>query len=215
MNIQTNLRAFPNVFSHPVLSGRPMAMAVQRDLDFGPDRSLTDLGEHPDRRAQADVRLHPSPDLRVLLADDDPVSQMMTRAVLARWSISMDSALDGRDAIRQAIAMPFDIILMDIEMPEGDGFEATTFIRGYEEASGRVGVPIVAYSNDSRLRDDEAQERMARAGMDDVLAKPCHTDSLAACLFKWLPAEFMPAAEVKARIQLQRRLDPRHRGAAE
>jgi CheY-like chemotaxis protein len=152
------------------------------------------------QRALPENRLHPSPTLRILLADDCTISQMMTRAVLARWSIHLHSAVDGRDAIHQALSTRFDMVLIAVELPECDGFEVATFIRAYESGNGLTRVPIVAYSNSPRVLDLDG---MIKAGIDDVLAKPCHTDTLAACLYRWLPREFATAAEVKDRVRIE------------
>jgi len=204
MTIQSNLRRIPNAFSHPILAGRAPLSSPRQSPDVGvrgkeePDSAASETPERPGACSAPEVlSLRPPSTLQVLLVDDCRISQLLTRSVFADWSIRMHSAVSGRDGIRKAIVHRFDIILMDIEMPDCDGFAAAAFIRAYGAAQGLPRVPIVAFSNSPRV--DDMQE-LARAGIDDVLSKPCHSDSLSLCLHRLLPhayaaAEKAPRAE--------------------
>jgi CheY-like chemotaxis protein len=114
----------------------------------------------------------PSPCLRILLVEDNPVNQRVARALLARKGHSVVVAANGREALDAVAAEPaFDLVLMDLQMPEMDGLEATAAIRAGEEGTGRR-LPIVALT---ALAD---RERCLAAGMDAYLSKPVQPHQL-------------------------------------
>lgn len=103
---------------------------------------------------------------RVLLAEDTPANQKLIVLVLNKRGHSVAVAHDGREAVKMAAAAPFDVILMDLQMPEMDGFQATAAIRALP---GLARLPIVALTAHAMTGD---RERCLAAGMDDYLAKP-------------------------------------------
>ena len=128
-----------------------------------------------------------APTLRVLVADDCPINQMLAGTVLARWAISPLFALSGRDAVRLYAESRFDLVLRDIEMPDLDGFEATSRIRAYERGHHLSRVPIVAFTNSERASNIPLLQGF---GLDDLLRKPSTPNAMFLCLSKWCPDRF-------------------------
>jgi two-component system, sensor histidine kinase and response regulator len=115
------------------------------------------------------VHDHPSlAQLRVLLAEDNAVNRKVALAMLKRAGHRVTVAENGREAVELALHQMFDLILMDIQMPDVDGLEATQIIRKKEQLGGRH-VPIIAMTAHA-LKGD--RERFLNAGMDAYIAKP-------------------------------------------
>ena len=119
---------------------------------------------------------------RILLAEDNLVNQRVALAVLRKLGLQADTALNGAEALTAATATPYDLILMDCQMPEMDGFQATRGIRAMEAGERRV--PILAMTANAMQGD---RERCLEAGMDDYLAKPVAILDLKHALQRWLP----------------------------
>ena len=116
--------------------------------------------------------------LRVLVAEDNPVNQELIRRLLAKRGHACTMAADGRAALACWSAEPFDLVLMDVQMPELDGFETTAAIRAGEgERGGHV--PIIALTAHAMKGDDG---RCRAAGMDGYLSKPLRSAELFALL---------------------------------
>ena len=114
--------------------------------------------------------------LQILLAEDNAVNQRVARLMLERLGCRVDVAANGREAVEMVSQRNYDLILMDCQMPEMDGYEATVAIRSHER--GRR-IPIVALTANALDRD---RERCAAAGMNDFLSKPIRSDELRAVL---------------------------------
>jgi PAS domain S-box-containing protein len=147
----------------------------------------------PERRRDPSVDAPRDRPLHVLLAEDNLVNQRVTRAQLQRLECDVDVAGDGREAIAAVARRPYDLVLMDCQMPGVDGFDATREIRRREGDGRRV--PIVALTANA-LRGD--RERCLAAGMDDYLAKPTDLDALREMLARRAaPAREGRAAEAR------------------
>jgi signal transduction histidine kinase/DNA-binding response OmpR family regulator/HPt (histidine-containing phosphotransfer) domain-containing protein len=109
----------------------------------------------------------PGPPLRILLAEDNVVNQRMAQLLLERLAQTADIVSDGVEAVRAATQLPYDIILMDVLMPEMDGLEATRRIR---ELLPRERQPRIVAMTANALSGD--RERCLEAGMDDYISKP-------------------------------------------
>ena len=120
---------------------------------------------------------------RILLVEDNLVNQRVAVAVLKKLGLVPDLAANGRVACTAALAQAYDLILMDCQMPEMDGFQATRQIRAQEGSRHRV--PILAMTANAMSGD---RERCLAAGMDDYLAKPITILGLKSALLRWLPA---------------------------
>jgi CheY-like chemotaxis protein len=119
----------------------------------------------------------------ILLVEDTPVNQVLGRAILEKQGFEVVLAEDGQRAVEAAGGRTFDIILMDMQMPNMDGLEATRLIRQEERASGRMPVPIIAMTANA-MESDRA--RCMEAGMDAFLAKPFRRQEIMAVLGRFL-----------------------------
>ncbi len=120
--------------------------------------------------------------LRLLVADDNAVNQKIVRSLLAKLGHEATVAGNGMEAVAAAREAMFDVILMDVEMPEMDGFRATALIRAGEGPNR--GCPIVAMTAHAMAGD---RERCVQAGMDDYLSKPISRSELIAVLRRVCP----------------------------
>jgi signal transduction histidine kinase/ActR/RegA family two-component response regulator len=111
----------------------------------------------------------------VLVADDNPVNQKIAEQMLRKRRLQVTLADDGRQAVDAYRARPFDLVLMDVQMPEMNGFEAVAAIRALELSEGRRHTPIVAVTAHAMAGD---REKCLQAGMDAYLAKPLRRQQL-------------------------------------
>ncbi len=119
---------------------------------------------------------------RVLVVEDTAVNQLVARRMLERAGCRVDLAANGLEALSAYASLPYDLVLMDVHMPEMDGLEAAAEIRRREQDSGRH-TPIVALTASATQGD---RETSLSAGMDDYLTKPVRPADLEAILERWL-----------------------------
>jgi len=115
---------------------------------------------------------------RVLLAEDNAVNRVLAVRLLERRGFVVATAADGREALAALEKESFDVVLMDIQMPEMDGFEATKAIRKKEKSTG-MHIPIIAMTANAMKGD---QERCLEAGMDAYISKPVNTEKMFAAI---------------------------------
>ncbi|MHC4513906.1 MAG: response regulator [Planctomycetota bacterium] len=120
----------------------------------------------------------------VLLADDNSINQKVAAQMLQRLGCRVEVASDGQQAIEMYRDGGYDLILMDCEMPQVDGFEATRQIRGSEGGDRRI--PIIAMTANAMSGD---RQRCLEAGMDDYVSKPYRLKDLQATLERWIGGE--------------------------
>jgi CheY-like chemotaxis protein len=118
----------------------------------------------------------------VLLVEDNPINQKVACLMLERIGHRVVVAANGKEAMAALQGNRFDVVLMDCQMPEMDGFEATRRIRAEEQAGRHL--PIIAMTANAMLSD---REQCLSAGMDDYLSKPVRLSDLASMLERWLP----------------------------
>jgi signal transduction histidine kinase/DNA-binding response OmpR family regulator/HPt (histidine-containing phosphotransfer) domain-containing protein len=133
---------------------------------------------------------------RILLVEDNVTNQNVAVAILNRLGYRPDLVANGVEALRALRAADYDLVLMDCEMPEMDGYEATRQIREPGTGARNRRIPIIALTADAIAGD---RDRCLQAGMDDYLAKPIRAAQLADTLEKWLsrpaPGAVNPAAD--------------------
>jgi CheY-like chemotaxis protein/HPt (histidine-containing phosphotransfer) domain-containing protein len=145
------------------------------------DAILASVGNRmPHEAAAAEIPAvaPPSRHLRVLLAEDSVVNQKLAVYLLEKWGHRVTVVNNGREAVERVQAEPFDLVLMDVQMPEMDGLEATGILRKQEAGTSRH-VPIVAMTAHAMVGD---RERCLEAGMDDYLSKPIRARELLAVI---------------------------------
>jgi two-component system, sensor histidine kinase and response regulator len=131
-------------------------------------------------RVEENGAAHP---LRVLLAEDNPINRRVAVELLEQEGHRVTVASNGLEALERTGEDDFDVLLMDIQMPEMDGLEATRRIREREEGSGQH-IPVVAMTANAMSGD---RERCLEAGMDGYIAKPIRAAELFAALRQWAP----------------------------
>ncbi|MBN1323012.1 MAG: PAS domain S-box protein [Methanotrichaceae archaeon] len=120
---------------------------------------------------------------RILLVEDNSINQKVAQAMLKRLGYDADLAANGKEAIDALRRVPYDLVLMDCQMPEMDGFEAAISIRHGDSGALNPHIPIIAMTANTMKGD---RERCIEAQMDDYLAKPVQSGDLERMLDRWL-----------------------------
>jgi CheY-like chemotaxis protein len=157
-------------------------------------RLLPELGSVPRPRAipsAAAAKPHRSRLLHVLVAEDNAINQRVAARMLGRLGCIVDLCGNGLEAVTMANGFKYDLILMDVQMPELDGFEATVRIRAHASSQPK----IVALTASAMQSDRDA---CLAAGMDDYLAKPIRLESLAELLDRHFPTTAQGRGPAKA-----------------
>ncbi|MFA7329487.1 MAG: PAS domain S-box protein [Candidatus Delongbacteria bacterium] len=147
-------------------------------------------GEAGPPRAAAGPPIRPLPGLlagrpaRILLAEDNPTNQQVAQGILAKLGLRADAVATGEEVLRALADIPYDLVLMDVQMPQMDGLEATALIRAGQSGVRDPAVPIIAMTAHAMQGD---RERCLEAGMNDYVTKPVDPRALAMALERWLP----------------------------
>jgi CheY-like chemotaxis protein/HPt (histidine-containing phosphotransfer) domain-containing protein len=148
------------------------------------------------RRAAAAARARAPRKAKILLAEDHDINRELVREFLKMDGYACECAHNGREALRAFRERAFDLVLMDCQMPEMDGYEATRAIRRHEQrrraGNGSRRVPIVALTAHATA---EERERCLSAGMDDYLSKPLDPGLFRQTVERWLLANKPRAAD--------------------
>ncbi|MCA1946142.1 MAG: response regulator, partial [Desulfovibrio sp.] len=126
---------------------------------------------------------------RILVVEDEKVNRLTVRRLLEHHGLEVQEVEDGRAALEALRREPFDLVLMDIQMPGMDGLAVTRAIRQGEAGPASAAIPIVALTAYAMAGD---RERFLAAGMDDYLAKPFEFKDIAEVLQRFLPSHPMP-----------------------
>ncbi len=133
-------------------------------------------------RAQKTIRPDMFPGVKVLVVEDMKINLMLIVKILEKHGCETQEALNGREAVAAFESGTFDLVFMDCQMPEMDGFEATQAIRAIEAERGGH-TPIVALTADAMIGD---REKCLRSGMDDYLNKPLRQEQVTRILTQWV-----------------------------
>ncbi len=123
-------------------------------------------------------------DTQILLTEDNPINVTVATELLSGYGCNITPAGNGLEALRLVEKRNFDLIFMDCQMPEMDGFEATKEIRNFQKRNNAAHTPIIAFTANAMKTD---KEKCLHAGMDDYISKPVDQESLQDILTKWLP----------------------------
>jgi PAS domain S-box-containing protein len=152
-------------------------------------------GEHPAAVAQAPEAPVAGQRWRVLVAEDNPTNQKVAVSMLKRLGYRADTVANGREALKALQMIPYDLMLMDVQMPEMDGLEATRRFRALEIGTGRH-LPIIAMTAHASTAD---RDRCLAAGMDDFVTKPVQRETLGRKLAERLASAAEPGTEAQTR----------------
>jgi CheY-like chemotaxis protein len=166
--------------SKPVRQSQ-LRKALRQALAVGPPEPATS-------GAPARVNAAVPTSLRALLAEDNVVNQKVTVRMLEKLGIRADVAANGLEAVEMSQTVPYDLIFLDCQMPEMDGYQAAREIRLREGKTGRA--PIIAMTADVLSR-----ARCFESGMNGFIAKPVRLEDLAAAVRRHAPAELSAASQ--------------------
>jgi signal transduction histidine kinase/CheY-like chemotaxis protein len=121
--------------------------------------------------------------IRILVVEDNPVNQKVAQVMLRKMGLRADVVADGQEAVKTLQMIPYDLVLMDCQMPEMDGFEATRCIRQEGSKVLNPRIPIIAMTAATMQRD---RKKCIQAGMSDFIAKPVQQRELVEKLARWL-----------------------------
>ncbi|MFH1679272.1 MAG: response regulator [Candidatus Eisenbacteria bacterium] len=128
----------------------------------------------------------------VLVAEDNPVNQRVATQVLVKMGHRADAVANGKEAVEALRLVPYDLVLMDCQMPEMDGFEATELIRSPESGIRNPGIPIIALTAHAMKGD---RERCLAAGMNDYVTKPIQAGELNAAIERQMAGRARAASD--------------------
>ncbi|WKN42637.1 response regulator [Tunicatimonas pelagia] len=125
--------------------------------------------------------------LRILLVEDNPVNQYVATRFIKKWEASLDTANQGQEAVDKVKQQPYDVVLMDLQMPVMDGYEATKLIRAWEKQKKKNPVPIIALTASATAT---TRDKVKELGMNDFVTKPFDPKELfARLLMHWQKEE--------------------------
>jgi PAS domain S-box-containing protein len=148
--------------------------------------------------AREGVKLFAGYKLRVLLAEDNFTNQQVALGILRKFGVSADAVANGAEALKSLETIPYDLVLMDVQMPEMDGYETTSRIRDRESAVLNHEIPVIAMTAHAMTGD---REKCLKAGMSDYVSKPVSFESLAMVLENWLPKPLIPEIKGGAKVK--------------
>jgi len=158
--------------------GTIFSFTIQAEIHQGNELDFAEIKKNAAFEASFEGT-HNGKSLRILVAEDDPLNQKVLMEMLKRLGCKPDAVYDGREVLRALDNQDYDLVLMDVSMPEMDGITATQTIRRLQPEKGPKIVAVTAYA----LAGD--RERCLDVGMDDYITKPVQKKELEAILMKY------------------------------
>ncbi|MBU0518101.1 response regulator, partial [bacterium] len=124
--------------------------------------------------------------VRILLAEDNRVNQTVALAILGKLGYRADAVANGLEAVKALEMIPYDIVFMDVQMPEMGGLEATKVIRQMKSDVNSSAIPIIAVTANAMQGD---KEKYLEGGMDDYISKPISYEAVKNAIEKWTDKE--------------------------
>ena len=121
--------------------------------------------------------------VRILLAEDNIINQQVAQGILKKMGLRADAVANGAEAVRALETLPYDLVLMDVQMPVMDGLEATRQIRNPKRGIRNPDIPVIAMTARTMKGDTE---ECRKAGMNDFIAKPVDPAQMAEVIYRWL-----------------------------
>ncbi|CCG39722.1 Putative two-component sensor histidine kinase, hybrid system [Magnetospirillum molischianum DSM 120] len=166
-------RAIAETLENVVVTTKPIhALRLARDL------TATSAPEEP--QPSASERPATGPSLHILLVEDNRINQEVARGFLSSLGHDVEIASNAVEGVAMVVRNTFDLVLMDVQLPDMDGYRATQLIRSLDGPQARV--PVIAMTANAMEGD---RDRCLAAGMDDYLSKPIRRPILAATLARW------------------------------
>ncbi|MCF6285984.1 MAG: response regulator, partial [Candidatus Hydrogenedentes bacterium] len=164
------------------------------------DTIVAQLGEQESQKERKSIAVeerntvenHLREKVQILLVEDNAINQKVAVRMLARKGFHCDVVFNGREALARIAEKAYDLVLMDCQMPEMDGYAATRAIRHAEQEGGGEHIPIVAMTANAMQGD---RERCLAAGMDDYISKPVNARLLGEVVSRWTEPPNYPKAD--------------------
>ena len=167
---------FAAILAKPV-KHQQLCKAIMRQFKEAGFGSVEDHHAHRQKLSSEFAVKHP---MKILVAEDNPVNQLLAVMVLRKLGYEPSTATNGVKVLEAVLEQHYDIILMDVQMPEMDGIEATRLIRQQLKLQ-----PVIIAATANAMQED--RENCMQAGMDDYISKPLELDSLVKMLERWSP----------------------------
>lgn len=129
----------------------------------------------------------------ILIVEDNIINQKVAQEIITRFGLKSDIVSNGAEAVKALASVPYDLVLMDIQMPVMDGIEASRAIRSPDSGVMNSQIPIIAMTAYALEGD---REKCLEAGMNDYLSKPVNPQAMAKALERWLPHHGLPVEEL-------------------
>jgi signal transduction histidine kinase/DNA-binding response OmpR family regulator len=147
-----------------------------------PDKEFVSESSLPQSKAGSRIGTHPN--ALILLAEDNITNQQVALGILGKFGLQADVVSNGVEALKTLEKSPYDLVLMDVQMPEMDGIEATRQIRAPDSRVLNRQIPIIAMTAHAMASD---KDRCMEAGMNDYITKPINPEVLGEAIEAWLP----------------------------
>ncbi|HEX2956002.1 MAG TPA: response regulator, partial [Chitinispirillaceae bacterium] len=167
-------------------------------LDSGNNSNLNKKSLFTGHSAMEQLRLFTDYNIRALIVEDNPINQQVALSILKKLGLKTEAVSNGAEAVKLLETIPFDVVLMDVQMPVMDGYEATACIRDPKSKVLNHEIPIIAMTANAMNGD---REKCLDAGMDGYVSKPIDPVTVAGELEKWLKKIQTAGGEITSVLQ--------------